>query len=236
MYAGEPFPVSKLRQLKKILPRNCQIANIYGPTETNIITCYRINDIPADTDDIPIGTEVEDTEILVVNNESNKICAPYEVGELWCRGGTVGLGYFGRQSDTDRARVASPFHNYSCTFWKTGDYGFRDHNGVLHYRGRLDNIVKINGYRIELGEIETILGKYNELDEFSVVVNSQKKLVCYFVANKHTPFSLEQLKRKIATELPDYMIPSTFVEKDELPKTSSGKIDRVLLAVLDDAQ
>lgn len=116
MYAGEPFPIPQLRKLTNILP-NVKIANIYGPTETNIITYYWINTVPdSDSDDIPLGYVVEDTEIIVVSDEHSRICEPNELGELWCRGGTVTLGYLGLADKTAENLVLSPFHKFPAFF------------------------------------------------------------------------------------------------------------------------
>ncbi len=135
MYAGEPFPPAQLRKVMEALP-GVGVANIYGPTETNIITYYWVNEPPVGDDPIPLGAVVEDTEIIVVSEDRSRICGDGELGELWCRGGTVTLGYLGMDEKTRDSLVKSPFHPYPAYFWRTGDFGFRDSGGVLHYRGR----------------------------------------------------------------------------------------------------
>ena len=233
MYAGEPFPTPQLRKLQGVLP-NTRIANIYGPTETNIITYWWIDEIPEDDSPIPLGYVVDDTEIIVVSDEKNKICEPNEVGELWCRGGTVTLGYLGMEAKTKEHQVSSPFHKYPTSFWKTGDYGYKDENGILHYRGRRDHMVKVKGYRIEIGEVESGLAKCEKLDEFVVVAVPDEKygnrLYCYYSvlnSNKLTPVELQKF---VSKKIPTYMVPYKFIELKVLPKTSSGKVDRVKLA------
>ena len=116
MYAGEPFPIPQLRKLKEVLP-NTKIANIYGPTETNIITYYWVEDILENTTSIPLGNVVEDTEILIVSEDNKRICDPNEVGEIWCRGGTVTIGYLGMEEKTKDCLVLSPFHKFPVNFW-----------------------------------------------------------------------------------------------------------------------
>lgn len=233
MYAGEPFPVPQLRRLQQALP-NTKIANIYGPSETNIITYFWIGDIPEDSSSIPLGAVVEDTEILVVSEDQKRICKPNEVGELWCRGGTVTIGYLGMPEKTEEHLVVSPFHKYPVYFWRTGDYGYRNEKGILHYRGRKDHMVKVKGFRIEIGEVEHAISGFKGLDEFVVVAKPDKKysnrLYCYFSVLANATISEENLKNYLKTKLPDYMIPYACIQMDVLPKTSSGKIDRVLLA------
>ncbi len=233
MYAGESFHVAQLRRLKKMLP-DTKIANIYGPTETNIITYYWVSEIPEDMTSIPLGKVVDDTEIMVVSEDLSRICAVNEVGELWCRGGTVTSGYIGLEDKTKECLVKSPFHTYPSYFWRTGDYGFKDHENILHYRGRKDHMVKIKGHRVEIGEIEAAISGLGAFNEFAVVSTMQggleNKLFCFFCSysgfNKNVSSYVEFLRVK----LPHYMIPSQFIELEILPKTSSGKIDRNRLA------
>jgi acyl-coenzyme A synthetase/AMP-(fatty) acid ligase len=232
MYAGEPFPVPQLRILKEILP-NTKIANIYGPTETNIITYYWIDNIPEDLTSIPLGQEVDDTEIIIVSDDSKRICQPLECGELWCRGGTVTLGYLGMQEKTDECLVQSPFHSYPAKFWRTGDYGYRDQAGILYYKGRRDHIIKVKGFRIELGEIECALAQFKDIDEFCVVAVPDEKygnrLYCFYSSIENKIINQEELIKFLQEKIPSYMIPFKFFQQNVLPKTSSGKIDRIML-------
>ncbi|MBF5058996.1 amino acid adenylation domain-containing protein [Candidatus Neptunochlamydia vexilliferae] len=232
MYAGEPFPTPLLRRFQNLLPQ-VKISNIYGPTETNIITYYHIDQIPEDDTPIPLGHVVDDTEIIVVREDRSGICAPNELGELWCRGGTVTLGYLGLKDKTEENLITSPFHPYPSTFWRTGDFGFRDTEGLLHYRGRRDHMVKVKGYRIELGEIEAALAKIDELDLFCVVpIKDEKygnKLYCLYSLAPSKTIGKKEIADFLGKHLPEYMIPWKFIEKKTLPKTSSEKVDRIRL-------
>ncbi|HSX35467.1 MAG TPA: amino acid adenylation domain-containing protein [Patescibacteria group bacterium] len=235
MYAGEPFPTPQLRKLQEAVPK-ARIANIYGPTETNIITYYWIDELPEDDSAIPLGYVVEDTEIIVVNDAGSALCAPNEMGELWCRGGTVTLGYLGLEEKTKASLVLSPFHAYPAYFWRTGDYGYRDDAGLLHYKGRRDHMVKVKGFRIELGEIESALAKMPALDEFVVVAVPDEKygnrLYCYYATLPEQDAAAADVEQFLASKIPSYMVPYRFIQQPSLPKTSSGKIDRVELARL----
>jgi amino acid adenylation domain-containing protein len=232
MYAGEPFPPAQLKKVMQALP-NTKVANIYGPTETNIITYYWVNTLPDMTTPIPLGAAVDDTEIIVVCDEQHRLCEPDELGELWCRGGTVTLGYLGMQDKTKACLIQSPFHPYPAFFWRTGDFGFFDKQGVLHYRGRRDHMVKVKGYRIELGEIENALSAHPDLDEFAVVAvpDSQytNRLYCHFSVLKGRHVEVDAIKHFLSHHLPEYMLPYQFIKWEALPTTSSGKIDRLQL-------
>lgn len=233
MYAGEPFPTPLLKKLQSALPKT-RIANIYGPTETNIITYYWIDEMPEDDSPIPLGYVVEDTEIIVVNENGTQLCAPGELGELWCRGGTVTIGYLGLEEKTKQCLVKSPFHSYPVYFWRTGDHGFYDDDGLLHYRGRKDHMVKVKGFRIELGEIESALAKMPQLDQFVVVAVPDEKygnrLYCYYTPLAGNVLSDADVSQFLASKVPTYMVPYKFIQREVLPQTSSGKVDRVALA------
>jgi amino acid adenylation domain-containing protein len=237
MYAGEPFPSAQLRKLMGALP-GTKVANIYGPTETNIITYWWVDALPEQDQDIPLGYVVDDTEILIVAEDQTRICGPNELGEIWCRGGTVTLGYLGMDEKTKESYVRSPFHRYPVFYWRTGDFGTRDESGILHYRGRKDHMVKVKGFRIELGEIENALAQHSDLDELVVVAVPDERygnrLHCYYSVLKNSKVTSSELIDFLTTKIPEYMIPYRFTELETLPKTSSGKIDRV--AALDQAK
>lgn len=234
MYAGEPFPTAQLRRLRAALGETTRIANIYGPTETNIITCQWVDELPEDDSPIPLGREVADTEIIVVADENPpRLCRPGELGELWCRGGTVTLGYLGMPEKTAEHLVRSPFHRAPAYFWRTGDFGFRDDTGILHYRGRRDHMVKVRGYRVELGEIEAALAGYADISESVIVAVQDKRngtghtLACYFTPLDRRKVTSDDVRGHLARTVPSYMVPQLIERRRALPVTSSGKVDRV---------
>ncbi|XBS69702.1 amino acid adenylation domain-containing protein [Acerihabitans sp. KWT182] len=231
MYAGEPFPVAKLEKLLQLAP-HIAIANIYGPTETNIITYHWVRDEDLQRDSVPLGKVVDDTEIIVVNDDANRICDINEIGELWCRGGTVTHGYINQPELTEQHSIVSPFHPYPARFWRTGDYGYLDDHGELHYKGRRDHMYKINGYRIEIGEIEAAVANLKEIHELCITISKgsiQNAIICHYSLVANACFNEDGALARLRNLLPSYMLPNLFLEYKELPKTSSGKIDRTLL-------
>lgn len=232
MYAGEPFPPALLRNLMTALPHT-RVANIYGPTETNIVTCHWVREPPEGDAPIPIGREIFDTEIVVVGDD-RRPCAPGEVGELWVRGGTVCLGYYGKDELTRERLIESPFHPYPARFWRTGDYGRRLDDGTLIYHGRLDNMVKTRGHRVELGDVETALSEHPDLAQAVVVPvphPSYGSSLHAFVLPREGAAQVrpEDVLRFVEGRLPDYMVPWEIVVVSEFPYTSTGKVDRQIL-------
>ena len=242
LYAGEPFSPAWLKRVMDCLP-GTQVANIYGPTETNIVTCQQVA-LPFDeSDSIPIGFPVDDAEIYIVDDGLNALPAG-EIGEILVRGSTVFAGYFNAPALTAQKLIQSPFHDYPTQVFRTGDYGYINEKGEIVYKGRIDNLVKTRGYRVELGEVENAFSCIEEVAEVAIVSLPHEKygatlhacLSLRSISGAVNPVNdsfstpaLSSIQHKAALLLPDYMLPYDFTVMDELPKTATGKIDRVLL-------
>ena len=124
--------------------------------------------------------------------------------------------------------------------YKTGDLVRWLPNGNIEFLGRLDNQVKIHGFRIELGEIEAVLGKHPAVREAVAMAREDapggKRLVVYVTARQSALIFPPELRRFLQEELPEYMVPSSFVTLDALPLTPNGKVDRRALPAPDQAR
>jgi D-alanine--poly(phosphoribitol) ligase subunit 1 len=131
------------------------LRNGYGPAENCMLTTtHPIR--PADCDlagGIPVGTAVPGTTVLVLAEDGQR-CPVGESGEICIAGTGLALGYLGQPELTAQKFPTVPVGEQSIRIYRTGDVGFVDEYGVLHFRGRRDRQVKIGGHRIELGEIE----------------------------------------------------------------------------------
>jgi acyl-coenzyme A synthetase/AMP-(fatty) acid ligase len=155
-------------------------------------------------------------------------------GELYISGRNVARGYLNRTSLTQERFVSDPY-DPGNRMYKTGDLVKQRPDGQILYLGRIDNQIKINGRRIELGEIESCICEFGGIEKCAVVAKRTSETVINLVAFLVTPEKrkLETLVDYLYEQLPDYMVPSKFVDSDELPILSSGKIDRNrLLATL----
>ncbi len=96
--------------------------------------------------------------------------------------------------------------------------------------GRIDDQVKIRGFRVELGEIEAVLGQYPGVRECAVKLDGagvgQARLIAYIVTGGKCAPKSGQLREFLKHQLPDYMVPSAFVELAALPLTPNGKVDK----------
>jgi amino acid adenylation domain-containing protein len=231
LFAGEVFPTRYLRQLMQLLPR-VRFLNLYGPTETNVCTWYEVPSLPEDaTEPIPIGRAIDDVEVFAVT-DGGAVAGVGEVGELHVRGNTVMHGYWGDAERTARALVGDPRRGQACDLaYRTGDLVRLRADGVYELLGRRDHQIKSRGYRIELGEIETTLYSHPDVLECAVIAVPDalvtNRIVAFVVARNG--LTERELLEVAAVRVPAYMVPELIEFRDELPKTSTGKVDRQAL-------
>jgi amino acid adenylation domain-containing protein len=209
VFAGEPFPPNQLKDLRRSWPE-VRMLNWYGPTETNVCTCYEVTAAALDrATAIPIGSPVAGNLVSL------------DDGEIVVSGPTVMLGYWGAQPQT------GPY--------RTGDLGRYDADGLLEYRGRLDDMAKIRGHRVEPAEMDTALVAHEAVRDAVVLVvgtGLQARLHAFVVPETGTAPELLDLKRHCATHLPSYMNIDALHVIDGFPRTGNGKVDRVALSGL----
>ena len=225
LFAGEVFPVKHLRALKKIWPAP-KYYNLYGPTETNVCTCYNIPpEIPDDrADPFPIGFVCSGDRAIVADEKGHEV-EPGNEGELLVTGGSVMQEYWALPEKTAEVFVVD-----SATRWyRTGDIVRQSPRDGYIFVGRRDRMVKRRGYRVELGEIEAALYRHSRVNEAAVTSLPDEEngvsVRAYLAISPGSRPSLVEMKRFCTEQLPAYMIPDRFVFLETLPKTSTDKID-----------
>lgn len=212
-FAGEVFPMKHLRRTMQAVP-NARFFNLFGPTETNVCLAYEVKGVPAeDQAAIPIGVPSCGDSIAIVDEEGREV-PDGQVGELLVDGPTVMLGYWDGGKRTPAKRP-----------YPTGDLVSRLPSGDVMYHGRRDHMVKVHGYRIELGEVEAALHGHEGVKEAIAFAHDQKLVAV--VVPSDPELSVLAIKNHCAAHIPRYMIPSDIRLVATLPRTSSGKIDRV---------
>ena len=224
---GEALTQDLARQL---LPRCCQLWNMYGPTETTIWSSV---DHVTSADYISLGAPIANTEFHVLD-ESRKPVAPGVPGELWIGGIGLAQGYLKRQELTAERFVTIPSKDSESPetrLYRTGDEVRYRPDGTLEFLGRLDHQVKLNGFRIELGEIECALTNIEGITHAVVVLREdnpgEKRLVAYYTGREG--LSSTTLIELLKATLPDYMVPAAFVYLENFPLTPNSKVDRKAL-------
>ncbi len=234
LFAGEVFPMKYLRQLAELLP-HAELHNLYGPTETNVCTYYQVERERLETmKSLPIGKACANTEVFAVNDR-NELAKPGEEGELWVRGPSVTPGYWGDPEKTKRGVVVNQFQaNFEEKAYRTGDVVRLEADGNYYYIGRRDSMIKSRGYRIELGEIEAALLSHPGVMEAAAIAVADEEIGSRIKAvvaphNSHK-LTAAELQQHCALRIPKYMIPELIELRTSLPKTSTGKLDRVTLS------
>jgi amino acid adenylation domain-containing protein len=234
LFAGEVLPMKYLRQLAEVAPI-CDLYNLYGPTETNVCTYYKVErERLASLEKLPIGIACANTETFSVTPEG-RLAGKDEVGELYVRGPAVTRGYWADAELTAKVVVPNQFqHQSDEKMYRTGDMVTVGEDGNYYFQGRRDSMIKSRGYRIELGEIESALLSHPGVREAAVLAVPDEIIGNRIraVVATHIPGSLGvlELQQYCAARIPRYMIPELIDLCEELPKTSTGKIDRVKLA------
>jgi amino acid adenylation domain-containing protein len=233
LFAGEVFPVKYLRGVMDRFA-HAEFANLYGPTETNVCTFYRVpRPFDPGARDVPIGTACANTEVFALT-EDQRLIGAGEEGDLFVRGPSVTPGYWGLPEKSAQVLLKNPRQNaFAETIYRTGDIVRLRGDGEYMFVGRRDHMVKSRGYRIELAEIEQVLYQHEHVKEAAVVpvpdeeVGARLRAVVTPHAGKTV--TAEQLQMHCLTHLPIYMVPESFTFRPDLPKTSTGKTDRLAL-------
>ena len=223
LFAGEVFAGRHIARLQAAVPQAI-CANLYGPTETNVVTWYRV---PRDFDGsepLPIGHPCPYATVMV----------DASTGELLVGGDSLLSGYWGRSEATQRAFVTVEGKRY----YRTGDRVSLAPDGNYLFLGRLDRQVKRRGFRIELGEIEVALLRHKDILEAAAVAaefnakDGQKgtAITAFVRARSAGAVTLVEAKAHCARTLPPYMVPDRIVFLNAIPKGSRGKIDYMALA------
>ena len=238
---------------------NAELHNLYGPTEAAIdVTYWKCQPTPpnlplprggaesggVELHTVPIGYPIANTQIYLLSDNLQPV--PLGVpGEIYIGGVGVARGYW-KRPDLTTERFINQFkiqnsnsqQSTANTLYKTGDLARYLPDGSLEYLGRLDNQVKIRGLRIELGEIEAVINQRPDVQQSVVILDSKQadnqRLVAYIVQKAtsiESPDFTSELEKWLASQLPEYMIPSAFVMLSELPLLPNGKINRQALPI-----
>jgi acyl-coenzyme A synthetase/AMP-(fatty) acid ligase len=194
-------------------------ANLYGPTETNVVTWCRVPIEFDGSQPLPIGHPCPYAAVRV--DASN--------GELLAGGDSLMHGYWNRPDETERNFVTLD----GIRYYRTGDRVSVTPDGSYQFVGRLDRQVKRRGFRIELGEIETALLSHGDILEAAVVAVEDKQkgvlIVAFVRLCAPGTVTLADLKAHCGRRLPSYMLPDRIIFLDAIAKGNRGKIDYLAL-------
>ncbi|WP_150267101.1 non-ribosomal peptide synthetase [Paenibacillus tepidiphilus] len=229
IFGGEALKPAMLKTWKLKYPGTALI-NMYGITETTVhVTYKKLTDEDMDAEISNIGKPIPTLSAYIMDHDM-KLVPDGLKGELCIGGLGVARGYLANPELTALKFVNNPYRAEE-RLYRSGDYARRLPNGDLQYLGRMDQQVKIRGYRIETGHIENALLDHEDIHEAVVTVDgeegNEKWISAYYVGSKK--LLTTEIKQFMLSKVPEYMIPSYFVELEAIPLNSNGKLDRKAL-------
>jgi len=238
MLCGEALLSDVLEQWRREHP-TVAVTSGYGPTEVTL-HCAEFKLEPGDAVPagmVPLGHVMPNSQVYVLD-ENLRPVPPGVTGELYLAGSGLARGYYRRPGLTSERFVANPFGGPGTRMYRTGDLGRWTADGVVEFGGRVDDQANVRGFRIELGEISAAAVAHPAVAYAAAVVREDrpgdKRIVCYLVRTagaESASVDTQALREHLRDWLPDYMVPSAFVELDALPLTPHGKLDRAALPV-----
>jgi iturin family lipopeptide synthetase B len=201
--------------------RKVTLVNAYGPTEITVTSSEGVQHAgrPAH-----IGGPLPNTTLYLVDEDLALVHRGF-VGELLVGGSGVAQGYLHRPDLTLERFIPNPFQKDGSVLYRTGDLCRWNSDGNLIFIGRIDDMIKVKGYRVEISEISSCLSQHPLIESSYVLVHNDNIVSFYTPAS----ITIESVRDHLAEHLPAYMLPTTYLAMDQLPTTSIGKIDKVLL-------
>lgn len=228
--SGEALSFSQVSEFNRLIKLNgTSLYNLYGPTEATIdVTYYNCGDINGNST-IPIGKPIDNTKIYILD-KNMKLVPVGVAGELYIGGDGLARCYIGKPELTKERFIQNPYSPKE-RIYRSGDLASWLEDGNIEFLGRVDSQVKIRGFRIELGEIESCILGYSEVRDAVVIALDEKdntKYLCAYISADRK-ISEPELRAHIKKWLPDYMVPTYFVQLERLPLSANGKVDRKAL-------
>lgn len=229
MLSGDWIPVPLPDRIRALIP-GLRVVSLGGATEAAIWSIwYDIGAVAAHWPSIPYGGPMVNQTWHVLDD----LLRPRPdgvVGELYIGGAGLSMGYLGDEEKTAYRFVRHP--ETGERLYRTGDLGRYHPDGLIELLGRQDRQVKIRGYRVEPAEIEAILLAHPAVKDAAVVAHPDAsgglRLAAYYVGIDDD-VAVADLREHAGSQLPAYMVPSTFTALPALPLTGNGKVDRAAL-------
>jgi amino acid adenylation domain-containing protein len=230
--SGEALSADLVGTFRRALP-TATLLNIYGSSEVAADVTYCQLSLSEDLTSIPIGRPISNTQIFILDQYKNLV-PPLVHGEIHVGGDCLARGYWKQPELTSQRFVPNPYRPDQSPFvFATGDLGRMRSDGTIEYLGRKDQQIKLRGMRIEPGEIEANLNAHPLVRDSVVAVHGDsseaQRLVAYIVRAEGSESLSDKLGSFLKGRVPEYMVPTVFIELQYMPLLPSGKIDRSAL-------
>jgi amino acid adenylation domain-containing protein len=230
LFGGEVFGLKYLKELMRKWP-DAMFSNVYGPAEVNQCTYYNFSNSSKLGSQLPIGKIWDNTWFKILDYKDNEVTKG-DKGILVIKSDTMMKGYWNNEELTQQSFYINDA-DLESKYYRTGDVVFENKDNNLIFVGRNDRQTKIRGFRIELDEIESILIRHDSVKEASVIIveleKNKKELYAFILLLPEMSVSSKELISFCRGYLPVYSIPDEIQIFENLPRTSSGNIDRNVL-------
>ncbi len=220
MVAGEACTSQVINAHFESIPQ-AELINEYGPTEGTVwCTAHKISSQDAEGS-IPIGKPIPNMRNYILDQYLSPV--PIGVaGELFISGKGITQGYRNRPELTTKKFIPSPFVEGEMMY-KTGDLASYRTDGTIDFLGRADSQIKIRGHRVELDEIRQRILDIPGIKDAAVSLGKNQNIQAFFIAKK----GIEDIPIRaiLSSEIPEYMVPSSFTEMESFPTLPNGKLD-----------
>lgn len=229
-FGGEALPLSQVQKWWALFPK-AEVVNFYGPTEATMNSTFykfkNLENIRTLNGTISIGKPFPEVECVVID-KNNTVLGVEKEGELCIGGNQIMNGYLNKEGNNPFVYLNT--NSKKKKFYCTGDIVQKDKDGYYYFLGRIDDQVKIEGYRVNLIEVENSVR--NLISDYHIFVMAHEKtqgLKRLYIFIEGFQGELEQIKQKLAKQLPRQMVPDEIFAVPKFPFTSSGKIDKIEL-------
>ena len=215
VWGGDRLTAGSVETWARIAPNSEQF-NLYGVTETpQAALMYQVPDKTPER--IPLGRPMPWIGVEL-HDDDGAIVSPYDLGEV-----VITLP----EAIRDSAALTGK------TVHRTGDLAFMDKDGVIHFSGRRDDMLKLSAYRINPLEITSVALEFEGVsDALALATDAQPSQLRLFVATGANDLDPLAMRRWMQNRLPAYMVPAQVHVLDHLPLTVNGKVDRNALLEL----
>jgi amino acid adenylation domain-containing protein len=225
--SGDWIPITLPEVLWRHYPE-ARLTALGGATEAVIWSnAYAVGTVDPNWVSIPYGKPIQNAKYYILDMDGHP-CPTGVIGELYIGGACLAAGYHSRVLTEERFLVDPFLPEGDGRMYRTGDMARWMRDGNMEFLGRMDHQVKIRGYRVELGDIQAALLSHPSITEVIVADRTDsegnKCLCAYYVGTEK--LTVPELREYAGDRLPSYMVPSYYVQLDELPVTANGKLDR----------
>ncbi len=172
-----------------------------------------------------IGVPFPDTDVAILSLDTGEPLEPNEIGEIVIKGPQVMKGYWNQPEETEKT--------FKDGWLLTGDLGYMDEQGFFYIVDRKKDVIIAGGFNIYPREIEDVLYEHEAVQEVVVVGIPDpyrgETVKAYVVSKVGFKVTEEELNQFARNSLASYKVPHLYEFRDELPKTTIGKILRRVL-------